>query len=447
MSPEMLAAVLARYSRSEEGIDNILRKVTGLPEDKAIDQIFQYTDYGHSSILQMCPIALCMEGISMVLAQFIWQTCPLATGQERSTRYVRNHVVIPADQLGIPYQSRTEWNLLMDELMGRYRDAVSFWTPLADQHFAQHPIQDCKVDSPKYKRLVRNYALDRARYLLPQACSTNVGIVQSGQEWARLIRELLSHPAHEFLDLGEQLKAALTLVAPRCARHAKASEASSRVYQAESLELEGFARVVRTFSTALLHPTEEQSIFLTTQLDQLTPNQQLEIVREISSRANRYDRSGPHTENQSTTWRGCFTFAEIRDFARHRVGRRNITRCPGGFYAPIDQLDFVQVSSKRREQEAELLEIYQSVMARSVEKELQAVETHEPTAPYWGCLGTLYGWQHTTFLDNLVYMIALRTGAGGHYRYVEVFREIARQLQAELPKLTGHLMIGSGEPE
>src|SRR4051812_49968486 len=50
VTPELLASVLARYSRSNEGLAAILAKVDIANPDASIDRILKFVDYGHASI-------------------------------------------------------------------------------------------------------------------------------------------------------------------------------------------------------------------------------------------------------------------------------------------------------------------------------------------------------------------------------------------------------------
>ena len=43
-------------------------------------------------------------------------------------------------------------------------------------------------------RLRKNYALDRARYFIPLATRTNVGLVQTSRMWAQTVKHLDSLP-------------------------------------------------------------------------------------------------------------------------------------------------------------------------------------------------------------------------------------------------------------
>ena len=97
LTPEVLAASGARYSRSNDGLDVILSKIDPNNLDKSVDSIFKMIDYGHQSIADMAPVAMFIDGISMWLAYYIWTLVPSspagsissAGGQESSTRYIR----------------------------------------------------------------------------------------------------------------------------------------------------------------------------------------------------------------------------------------------------------------------------------------------------------------------------------------------------------------------
>jgi len=46
-------------------------------------------------------------------------------------------------------------------------------------------------------RLRKNFALDRARYFIPVATRTNLGLVQSSRMWATTVKHLASLPNPE----------------------------------------------------------------------------------------------------------------------------------------------------------------------------------------------------------------------------------------------------------
>src|ERR1044071_7743167 len=89
LTPELLAASGARYSRNNEGLEAILSKIDPGNFEKSVDSIFRMVDYGHQSIADMVPVAMFIDGISIWLAHYVWSLCPTAGGQESSTRYLK----------------------------------------------------------------------------------------------------------------------------------------------------------------------------------------------------------------------------------------------------------------------------------------------------------------------------------------------------------------------
>src|SRR4051812_12520613 len=69
VTPELLASVLARYSRSNQGIGAILDKVDLANPDASIDRILNFVDYGHASIGGLTGgLAIALDDVSMWLA-------------------------------------------------------------------------------------------------------------------------------------------------------------------------------------------------------------------------------------------------------------------------------------------------------------------------------------------------------------------------------------------
>ena len=111
LTPELLAATGARYSRNNEGLDAIVSKIDFSNTDKSVDGIFKMVDYGHASIADMAPVALFIDDISLFAAYFLWTLSPTAGGQECSTRYIKLDAssVVDDDILGIPEHLKLDY--------------------------------------------------------------------------------------------------------------------------------------------------------------------------------------------------------------------------------------------------------------------------------------------------------------------------------------------------
>src|ERR1700691_4586246 len=135
LTPELLAASGARYSRNNEGLEAILSKIDPNNLDKSVDSIFKMIDYGHQSIADMVPVALFMDNISLWLAYYLWTLCPTAGGQESSTRYIElsKDALVPEQCLGFPDQAQRRWNQLMQSCFTAYGQSLKIWEKLVEE--------------------------------------------------------------------------------------------------------------------------------------------------------------------------------------------------------------------------------------------------------------------------------------------------------------------------
>src|SRR5438552_5497467 len=150
LTPELLAASGARYSRNNEGLEAILAKIDPNNLDKSVDAIFRMIDYGHQSIADMVPVAMFIDGISIWLAYYIWSLCPTASGQESSTRYIKLSLdgLIPPEELGIPAERIAEWQNLMGQCFDAYQASLKIWEELASEYPSLMGIPRFVLDDP-----------------------------------------------------------------------------------------------------------------------------------------------------------------------------------------------------------------------------------------------------------------------------------------------------------
>ena len=222
LTPELLAASGARYSRNNEGLESILSKIDPNNLEKSVDSIFRMVDYGHQSIADMVPVAMFIDGISIWLAYYIWTLCPTAGGQESSTRYIKISVdgLVPPETLGIETGELPEWRELMGACFQAYQASLQIWEEVAAENPALMGIPRSLLEDPsetarkKVARMRRNYAFDRARYFLPATAATNVMLIMSARGWVNLCQYLLSHPLPEAVRAGELIRGELELVGP-----------------------------------------------------------------------------------------------------------------------------------------------------------------------------------------------------------------------------------------
>jgi len=448
LTPELLAASGARYSRNNEGLDSILSKIDPNNLEKSVDGIFRMVDYGHQSIADMVPVSMFIDEVSMWLAYYIWTLCPTAGGQESSTRYIKISAdgLIAPNELGIQAEATAEWRGLMEECFRAYQASLNIWEDLASENPAlmgiPRSLLEDSSDSARKKvaRMKRNYAFDRSRYLLPIAAATNVMLIMSARGWVNLCQYLLSHQLPECRRLGELIRGELEIAAPRMIRHARAMEYHKAILDAEFQKLVHAAQSQPSALTKPPHSEEAAIAHLTVGVPDGVNED--EFVSDLKYHSNRYAPVGSGL--QRTTVRfgwSRIAFGEIRDLNRHRTGTKFCQQIPMGFYYAADQLPAGLEDRKA------LLE-QQAVAGRAAsDKARLLLEKSDAAYLYWTLLGTEYPFEHTTTADKFIYEAELRTGLGAHYRYAKHLRDVLELWYQSFPGTKGLVLEGSGEPE
>jgi thymidylate synthase ThyX len=450
LTPELLAASGARYSRNNEGLDAILARIDPANLDKSVDSIFKMIDYGHASIADMAPVALFIDGVSIWLAYYVWTLCPTAGGQESSTRYIRldEEGLVAPDVLGIPESDRDDWRRAMADAFAAYERAVAFWEGVAaaDPDVARIPASLQADPSDKAKRAVsrmrRNYAFDRARYFLPAAARTNLMLVQSARAWVTLCQHLLSHPLPEARALGALVRDELALSAPRLLKHATEKPSFVAGLRAEFDTLRGEIR----------DSVDGDFMFPDTDRFDHPDTATLEVMgawgfsgaraaADLAHHDNRYAYVGEGLRRTAVRfgWAGV-ALAEIRDLNRHRTGTKYCPLVPVGFYHAADQVPEGHAGAAEY---AELGQVGRKASLTAYDR----LGDGDPAYVYHTLLGTQFPFEHTTTADKFLYEAELRTGTGAHFRYAKHLRDALALWYDRYPETRGLVLEGSAEPE
>lgn len=439
LTPELLAASGARYSRNNEGLEAILSKIDPDNLDKSVDSIFKMIDYGHQSIADMAPIAMFIDELSILLAYLVWSWCPTAGGQESSTRYIKldRAGLVDPSAFGLPDEDRDEWFNLMDQCFEAYGEALTFWERVGDENPELSRIPTALLNDPSEKaqkqvaRMKRNYAFDRARYFLPVAAKTNMMLIMSARGWVQLCQNLLSHWLPEANTLGAKIREELALSAPRLVKHAERKESSVQGFLSE---FELTVKMAR--ETA---PCDGEAECLA-EIDIYPPIGVTEddLVEALRHHDNRYAFIGSAVCRTAVrfSWTAV-AIAEIRDLNRHRTGQKHCPLVPLGFYSARDQLPTGSAWPVSLQQ----------VGSQMIEQSRARVEAHRADYVAYIVLGSQFPFEHTTTLDKYVYEAELRTGTGAHYRYAAHLLDSLGGLRSLSPALTGQILAGSAEPE
>lgn len=437
LTPELLAASGARYSRNNEGLESILSKIDPANLDKSVDGIFRMIDYGHQSIADMAPVAMFIDGISMWLAYLVWAQVPTAGGQESSTRYLRmtKEELVSASEVGIPREVQAAWGRQMEQALDAYDEALELWTRVGEERpeLTRIPLTLLEDSSEKAQKQVarmrRNYAFDRARYFLPAAIRTNMMLVMSARAWVQLGQWLLSSLLPEARRLGTLVVTELGLSAPRLLRHATAKPSFVHGHESERVAW------MRDHVTGL-DDTAYLEIFAPRDL---SPGAMADALRHHD---NRYAYLGAALGRTSVRfgW-NAITFAEIRDLNRHRTGTKHCPPVARGAYFAADEMpaDFGG--------QAKELDRLAEIFRHTAEDAHALRRVGEPSYVYHHLLGHTFSFEHTTTADKFLYEAELRTGTGAHYRYAKHLRDCLELWYAHYPSTRGLVLEGSAEPE
>lgn len=445
--PELLASAGASYSRNNEGLEAILARFN--PDDDenaAVQRIFRFVDYGHKSIGDMTPVAIFMDGVSIWLAWYVWSLCPLAMGQESSTRYIAydGTGLIDDDLTELTRPLRQELRERVAASLRTYQRISQMWEEVARarpevMRLPADLLREAAAEAdPQGKatkqvdRLRRNFTFDRSRYWLPAAALTNFMMIQPGTEWARLVRILASHPLAEARGLAEKLQSELALVVPQLLRHAVESDDWTAGHYLD-MEVEQDC----PFGVTEIQERNDPAVTV----DVMAPRQRASIGKALDCHPHRYSWVGKHLQR----WMVRYTvegvaFAELRDLNRHKTGFKYQPMTPMGFYGARDQL----AAAGLRE---ETLDSAISLGLDSARRQAQLLRQSIAGSVYFALLGTQVVYERGTTLDKLIYEIELRTGRGAHWRYAEHMRKVHDALVRRVPELAGKILLGSAEPE
>jgi hypothetical protein len=429
VTPELLASVLARYSRSTEGIAAILAKVDVANPDASIDRILKFVDYGHASIGGLTGgLAVALDGVSMWLAYKLFEIAQMADGQESSTRYITmDPANIPgAAELGIPDDLASRWQDILSRSFAAYNAEYSRLDALsvAEPGRIRLPT-DAKP--AVVGRIRKNYALDRARYFIPLATRTNVGLVQTSRMWALTVKQLDSLPNPEAKAAAALIRDELLKQSPRLMRHSfaeKSFEEQARQELAASLRMG-----LESLSASQL----ADQVWV--KVDRTAPPwfpQAQSVPESLRHRSNRYGQQGQATRRMRVTfaWNNM-ALAELRDLNRHRTGNRYTPLIQSGFYLPpeIARTDHAALMGDQ-------MELTRELMARG-----------SPAYVYSLLLGAQTPFEHGTHADKFIYEAELRTGMGAHFRYADHLSAALRAFLEQVPEARDWIVEGTAEPE
>jgi len=427
-----------------------------------------YGKYSHKSIANEVWIPMVATNVSQLWAREIAYE-QLAFFIEQSTRYVRwdlNKMYKDIDIMESParniflnsLQTSIEgYDQLTDVFIGYFtsRNPIDEWLVKQDESIKRAPQN---VQLATYKRQIQGAALDRSRFLLPQATQTNIAWICDARSTEFDIAAWKGHPLHEIKFLTEFMEKAAGSIAPSLLKYTGMND-----YYADNLHNYNFdlaAEPPVPFEKGVdLISFESQSLEKTVANILLRHNkggtfsQRFEQVMRMSFE-DKMDvlhrvvkNRGPHDEKVEVD--ETFNMAKLayevrtdigatRDWRRHQKWDRNepLYTLDNGYYRPdiIDELP----------QEAQ--QSFDGVFQVAHKAEKAITEAGLPyQAQYVIPMGTRHPIVFAGGLDDFQYKVGLRTTPQANFSYrIDAFN-IAEAVVRQAPWLLGYETYPGGK--
>ncbi len=223
-TPETISAAYARISRSEKNIPELRQEALQEVKKARVSNQRIVFDMGHASIAEHAVFNIDIMGISRYLTEFI-QKSRLASFTEKSQRYVKfdSDVVIPEEIVNNEKLHR-EYKVLVDELFELYRGL----TIALKNNYTSSNDKMSITNSKKVKEL----ANEDARYFIPLATKTQMGMTLNARSLEALLKRLASIDLIEAQQLYRQLIEQTSKIAPSLIRYIESDS-----YQREKLNI------------------------------------------------------------------------------------------------------------------------------------------------------------------------------------------------------------------
>ncbi|MBW6513627.1 MAG: FAD-dependent thymidylate synthase [Candidatus Syntrophosphaera sp.] len=211
-TPEVISAAYARISRSPKSVTE-LREEALMELEKARKSnrniIFEL---GHASVAEHAVFNFDIIGISRLLTETL-ETVRFASFTEKSQRYVtfQNDYVVPSELNEPRHESlKGAYIKLMDSLFNEYRESFEALVKFHER------------ETPGLSKLERECrAKEDARYILPLAAKTQLGMTINARSLENLLRRLAANPLQEAAELHAALLNLSQEVCPSLVRYTK----------------------------------------------------------------------------------------------------------------------------------------------------------------------------------------------------------------------------------
>lgn len=211
--PEKLIAAAAKNCYSATDVDSVL---DGLTTEKTESFLQMLADIGHESPIEHASFTFAIEGVSRsLLAQLTRHR--LASYSVQSQRYVREkgfEYVVPPEIDKIP-AARAQFIQAMEDDQRTYEALTA---TLLEVHLKE--LLDADVPEKQARSAAEKQAIEDARYVLPNACTTRIVMTANARSLNNLfLLRCCNRAQWEIRQLAEEMYKLVYAVAPTLFSH------------------------------------------------------------------------------------------------------------------------------------------------------------------------------------------------------------------------------------
>ena len=248
--PERLVAASAKLCYSAADIGTV---TDGLTDEKTASFVDMLSSIGHESPIEHAVFTFGIEGVSRsLLAQLTRHR--IASYSVQSQRYVREKAfeyVLPPEIESIP-EAADEYRRAMAEDQAHYDRLTAL---LKEKHLRQ--MLSDGMDEKAAARAAEKKAIEDARFVLPNACTTKIMMTMNARSLQNFFRHRCCRRAQwEIRELAEQMYALCMGVAPHLFKNAGPSCVHGACREGKMSC--GHAAEVRAQYLAMAHGTEDR---------------------------------------------------------------------------------------------------------------------------------------------------------------------------------------------
>lgn len=237
-TPEVISAAYARISRSSKSVTELRAEaLTELKQARKSNQNIIF-ELGHASVAEHAVFNFDIIGISRLLTETL-ETLRFASFTEKSQRYVTfsKDYIVPKELDHPDHAALKELYIdVMDSLFDEYQASYK----ALKEHYP-------KLWPQLSPRDLDGRAKENARYILPLATKTQLGMTLNARSLENLLRRLQSKPLEEASNLHADLLSQATAVCPSLVRHVRSESFTGSFCAAEiglaSQDREGYEAV------------------------------------------------------------------------------------------------------------------------------------------------------------------------------------------------------------